>query len=101
MLKCLQEKVKDVSVVRRFSFAARFLPSSLPRYSNYVAEFSVSHRPSGNNLPPDEVRVLIENLESLDQAVFETDENLIKEIVRIPRYGGNWDSWDSIGVKER
>ena len=48
MLKSLQDKIRDVSAVRRLAFAAGFLPSSMPAYSTYVAEFSVTHRPSRN-----------------------------------------------------
>ena len=87
MLSTLYQKVKDVSVVRRLSFAANFLPRGMPNYWETVASFSVAHRQSRNNLTSEQVQVLSENLELIDKEAFATDQDLIKEIVEMPLCG--------------
>lgn len=87
MLSTLYQKIKDVSVFRRLSFAANFLPRSMPNYWETVASFSVAHRQSRNNLTSEQVQVLTENLEMIDKEAFSTDQDLIKEIVEMPRCG--------------
>lgn len=87
MLSTLSQKVRDVSVVRRLSFAATFLPKSMPNYWESVANFSVAHRQSRNNLTTQQVKVLVENLEEIDGGTFASDDVLIREIVDMPRCG--------------
>lgn len=41
-----QNKIKDVSVIRRLAFAASFLPRTMPAYWESVTSFAVLHRPS-------------------------------------------------------
>lgn len=87
MLSILYQKVRDVSVVRRLTFAAGFLPKSMPNYCETVAYFSVLHRQSRNSLTSEQVRLLIENLEVIDNEAFTPDQDLTREIVDMPRLG--------------
>ena len=89
MLKFLQDKVRDMSVMRRLGFAVSFWPSDMPGYYQHVTNFSIANKPSRNSLTTDQVRVLIENLEVVDKEAFSTDEDLGKEIVDMHHHGGN------------
>ena len=71
MLSTLSQNVRDVSVVRRLSFAATFLPKSMPNYWESVASFSVAHRQLRNNLTTEQVKVLVENLEEIDSGTLQ------------------------------
>lgn len=88
MLSTLYQKVKDVSVVRRFGFAATFLLGSMPaNYLETMASFDVLHQQSRNNLMSQQVQTLIKKVNLIDSEAFATDQNLIKEIVDIIWFG--------------
>ena len=87
MLNTLSQMLKDVSVVRRLGFAASFLPRSMPGYWETVCSFSVMHKQSRNAITPEQVQTLVDNLEMIDNQVFTPDQELIREIVVMPRSG--------------
>lgn len=87
MFSGLFQKVKDVSVVRRLSFATAFLPASMPNYWKIVADFSVLHKPSRNDLTPEQVKLLVENLSVMDSGTFQTDRDLVSEIIGMSMTG--------------
>ena len=81
MLSALLHKVRDISVVKRMSFAAAFMPRDMPNYWQAVAEFSVMDKPSRNVLTVEQVKTLIENLEVMDPETFITEHGLIHQLV--------------------
>lgn len=87
MLSALFQKVRDVSVVRRLSFATS---NSMPNYWQIVADFSLLHKPARNDLTSEEVRVLVENLEVMDAEAFATEHDLVREII-----GMSWPGRDA------
>ena len=66
----------DPVVLRRLLFAATNIPTTTPRYielvSNFAFQFSAEKQ---------DIRVLVENLEFLNEKVFCTDKQLMKELV--------------------
>lgn len=84
MFGVLVQKVKDISVVRRLTFASTFFSPHMPNYWQAVADFSVMHKPSRNEITPEQAKVLVENLEIMDAEVFSTEHDLVREIVTTP-----------------
>ena len=79
MFEEIGSNVPDVTVLRRLLFAAVHIPKCTPRYSELVTEFAYStceERPS-----PEKIRVLLENLEFLSKRAFDTDSELLTELV--------------------
>lgn len=89
MQSSLQLKIRDISVVRRIGFAATFFPRSMPAYWESVTRFGVLHRQARSDLTPEQVRLLVENLDVLDKEAFTSDEDLLHEIVDMPRPAGD------------
>lgn len=67
--------VPEVSVLRRLLFATAHLSKECPKYWNTVTKFSF-----GCSDKVEDVKVLVENLEFLDNKAFETDKELLKEL---------------------
>ena len=59
----------------------------MPRYWEGVSTFSALGRDHSNSLTLEQARVIVENLEIIDKGALAGDEDLIKEIVCIPRPG--------------
>ena len=79
MFEEIASNVPDVPVLRRLLFAAVHIPKCTPRYSELVTEFAYStceEKPS-----PEKTRVLLENLEFLSKRAFDTDSELLAELV--------------------
>ena len=87
MFSQFSQFVKDVSVVRRLQFAARFSPKTMPNYWDHITAFSQETKAHRNSLTPENVRLLIENLEVIDQGAFASDKELTKEIVMMAKPG--------------
>ncbi len=71
--------VPDVTVLRRLLFAAVQIPKSSPKYAEIVREFAFGayeQKPS-----PEKIRVLLENLEFLSGKAFDTDKQLLADLV--------------------
>lgn len=69
--------VPDTTVLRRLLFAAVQIPKSTPHYSEIVNDFAFGnskHKPS-----PEKTKVLLENLEFLNEKAFGTDKELFSE----------------------
>lgn len=81
MLSVLLQKVRDLSVVMRMSFASTFLPCDMPNYWQADAEFSVMHKPSRNELTAEQVKILVENLEVMDAETFTIEPGLFHQMV--------------------
>ena len=71
--------VKDVSVLRRMLFASTFLPCDMPHYWEVVASFS--NQGSYENVSSSQVKLLMENLEILNQQAFSSDLILTRELL--------------------
>ena len=71
--------VKDVSVLRRMLFATANLPCGMPQYWEVVACFSSQ----GSDIPVDaaQVKLLMENLQLLNEQAFCNDLMLTKELL--------------------
>lgn len=81
MLGILAKYIQDVSVLRRLLFAATFVNPDLPMFWGVVLEFATAGEISKSSITPDQVKVLIENLQALNSKAFETDINLQKELI--------------------
>ena len=71
--------VKDVSVLRRMLFASTYLSCDMPHYWEVVASFS--NQGSNENVSASQVKLLMENLEILNQQAFSSDLVLTKELL--------------------
>lgn len=87
MLGLLAKYIKEVSVLRRLLFAVVFLNSDVPDFWGVVVEFATSGKISKSSITPDQAKVLVENLQVLNEAAFETDQALQKELtfIQLPR----------------
>ena len=88
MLSWVSQNIKDASVFKRLEFAGRFLPGSMPAYSETLAAFSVMEK-SRNSLTPDQALLLVENLKLVDDGVLRSDVELTKELVEMKRHGSD------------
>jgi hypothetical protein len=81
MLGVLAKYIQDVSVVRRQLFVVVFLTPDLPIYWGLVIEFATAGKVSRSSVTPDQVKALIENIETLDATAFQTDHALQREMI--------------------
>ena len=79
--------IKDMSVLRRFVFAANYLPSEYPMYLKTVCDFAV-HKSTHTPIETHIAKVMLENIRMLDAAVFTPDSDLIEQLVKFPSATG-------------
>ena len=70
----LPAELQDAAVLRRIIFAATYLPTDVPHYWSIVGQFL------GAKVDPEVLRVAVENLHTLNEAAFASDEQLTKEL---------------------
>lgn len=86
MLPLLSHRIKRLSLVRRLTFAAGYLPQSTPHFWDTVADFAnVGHAASTECITVDESRMYAENIRELDPAAFASDSELTMELLGMPR----------------
>ena len=95
MLGVLAKYFQDVSVLRRLLFAAVFLSPELPMFWEVVVEFATAGKVTKGSVTPDQVRALIENIQALNAAAFEGDDNLQKELIFLKIPGKKPCTWNS------
>lgn len=88
MLKVVAKYTQDVSVLRRLLYAAAFLSPSLPNFWGIVVEFATSGKTSADTITPEQARVLMENIQTLNASAFSTDDVLFREIIQIKTTSG-------------
>ena len=76
MLAQLAGLAKDVSVIRRLTFASSFYLRSMPNYWEHVTSFGALKKESRCQLSPATTKLLIENMTMLDVDAFASDEAL-------------------------
>ncbi len=70
---------KDPSVLRRLIFAASNLSKDMPKYWNFVSDFGFKF--SKNDFKVNEVKLLLENIDFIDQQAFDTDKVLYMNLI--------------------
>jgi hypothetical protein len=70
--------VKDVSVLRRMLFATMHLPRDMPNYWETITFFSMQ---GNESVTAAQVKILMENLQALNDQAFSQDSMLIKELM--------------------
>ena len=71
--------VKDVAVLRRMLFATTYLPRGMPQYWEVIACFS--NQGSNEKVSTSQVRLLMENLQTLNKQAFSSDLVLTNELL--------------------
>jgi hypothetical protein len=71
--------VKDVAVLRRMLFATTYLPRGMPQYWEVIACFS--NQGSNEKVSTSQVRLLMENLQTLNKQAFLSDLVLTNELL--------------------
>lgn len=89
MLSLLSQSIKDLSVVRRLEFAARFYPRSMPNFANSLASFSLRNGDTRNSVTAEQAQHFVQNLEVLDSGALASDVELTKEILMIKKPGSD------------
>ena len=84
MLGSLSQVIKDASTLRRMLFAAAYLPPTTPNFWGIVVEFATMGRTRRSAITPEQARVLMDNLKSLDEQAFSTDQQLLQELTHMP-----------------
>ena len=84
MLSSIAGTVKDASTLRRMMFATAFLPPQTPDFWAIVVEFATLSKTTRTTVTPDQTRVLMENLRTLDAKAFSTDQKLLQELTQMP-----------------
>ena len=72
--------VPDTTVLRRLLFAAVQVPKSTPRYPEIVNDFAFGTLKSKPT--PEKTRVLLENLQFLNEKAFDTDKLLFGDLLK-------------------
>lgn len=78
MLQEASNTCKDPSVLRRLTFAAANLNKDIPNYWNIVTEFGF--KKSSETGCRDKVKLLLENIQFLDESAIDSDHILLKEL---------------------
>ena len=86
-MELVTEYIKDLAVLRRFKFAATFLPPEYPTYMETVCRFAVD-RTAHPPLEPDIAKLLLENLKVLNEAAFIQDPQLTVQLLNMPNVSG-------------
>ena len=81
MLGVLAKYFQDISVLRRLLLAVVFLSPELPMFWAVVLEFATEGKIQKSSVTPDQVKALVENIEALNAAAFQTDEALRRELI--------------------
>ena len=89
MFSLLSQSIKDLSVLRRLEFAARFYPRSMPNFSDRLASFSLLTREGRNSLTAEQARHFVQNLELIDNGALASDVELTTEIVKMTKSGSD------------
>ena len=76
--------LKDISVIYRMCFAARSLSSDSPNYWSLVSKFAVEGKEK-HSLSPDEARIFVENMHILHSDIFDTEEKLTRNLIKLPK----------------
>ena len=78
MFQEVDSVVPDISVLRKLLFASTYIPKETLHYCEEVITFAFD----GRTEKPDseKVRVLLENVEILDQKAFSTDTELLADL---------------------
>lgn len=88
MLEEANKICSDISVLRRLSFAAATLHRDTPKYWELVTSFGFL-KSTGCAVPSsDKVKVLLENVKYLDEDAFDSDINLMKELIQQEGFKG-------------
>ena len=74
-------------MLRRLSFAAYSLHKDTPKYWELATRLSFA-KCSGCAIPINEVKVLVENVQYLDEDAFNTDSDLQRELMRVEGFQG-------------
>ena len=83
MLGVLSKYFQDVSVLRRLLFAVVFLNPELPMFWGVVMEFATAGKIQKTSITPDQVKAIIENIQALNSAAFETDHSMLRELISL------------------
>ena len=64
-------------------FATAHLPPKTPNFWGTVVEFANMGRTSRSAVIPEQARVLMDNLKSLDEQAYSTDQQLLLELIHM------------------
>ena len=81
MLGIVAKYIQEVSVLRRLLFAVVFLNPEMPMFWGVVVEFATAGKLSKKAITSDEAKMLVENIQAMNAAAFETDQALQKELI--------------------
>jgi hypothetical protein len=84
----------DVSLLRRILFAAWQIPKDTPKYWMVVTNFAFKDKPVKPKY--DEVRLLVENTQSLDSEALRCDEELRRELIYHDGFHLEWFSFQTM-----
>ena len=88
MLQEASSVCSDISILRRLSFAAYTLHKDTPKYWELVTRFGFT-KSSGSAIPSiDTVKLLVDNVKYLDEGAFNTDDNLLGELIKEDGFQG-------------
>ena len=72
MLGIVAKYIQEVSVLRRLLFAVVFLNPEMPMFWGVVVEFATAGKLSKKAITSDEAKMLVENIQAMNPAAFET-----------------------------
>ena len=83
MLTALSKSIRDTSILRRLLFAWSNLPKELPDAWKLTIEFATKDK-GDCETERTTLKLLLENLESLDPLAFESDQSLYLKLLQFP-----------------
>ena len=86
-MELVQRYFQDVSDLRRFLFAAKFLSPEYPEYLETCCSFAMGKNTS-TQLNTDVAKTLLDNIRVLDEQAFVNDHSLANELISTPNFKG-------------
>ena len=74
----VEATVPDITVLRKLLFASVYIPKATPQYLEEVVAFAFNGRIEKPNC--DQIRVLLENIQELDEKAFSTNRELTSDL---------------------
>ena len=87
MLQEAESVCGDISILKRLSFAASFLPKDTPRYWDFVTRFGFQN--STNTTSIEKVKTFLDNVQYIDEKAFKSEDNLLKELTTLSGFDGH------------
>ena len=82
----MDSQMWETAVFRRMHFATLYLPHDIHHYWDIIATFANQGNPESSSTSPESVRIVMENIQTMNTKPSCLDVNLIRELITM-KYG--------------